>query len=592
MQIRHEAVKDRIWGSMARKQSKEEFFALMRKRFQEAETAENENRIAAMDDLRFIHNYESAQWPIADQASRQADKRPMLTHNLLRKFLRSMMGAMQQTKPGLVVKPVDSEDDVITADIYTDLIRQIEKDIESPAEQAYNKAYEGAVGNAFGYIRVVAGFVDDTGFDQKIQIQRVENPWTVLMDPGRSTFLGTDQNYCFISGAMDRDAFHEKYPRATPGDDWQTMGDTFEKWYGSDTVRITEYFWAVPVTKTIAMLEDLSIIELTNTVTPRVIEEAGHRIVRTRAVQTKRYMWAKVSGQDILEPARPWPGKYIPIIPVFGDEVNIEGKRVLFSFFRDAKDPQQMYNFWLSAATEIVALSPKTPYIGTAKHFNGFESLWKDSNIKNYAYLPYNADKNTKIPPTRQNVSQVPGGHVTMMGIAQANIMNTQGQYEASLGEQGNERSGKAIYARQDASARVTFSYLNNFHQSLLLVGHILTDLIPHIYDTNRIVRLRGPEDAMRFFEVNVPYFDPITGTAKIAHDLSQGNFDTELDVSPAQSSRRERAVREMIEMIQYIPDAGPVIADLIVKNMDFPGAQEIADRLRSTSQQQQQPPQ
>ncbi len=174
-----------------------------------------------------------------------------------------------------------------------------------------------------------------------------------------------------------------------------------------------------------------------------------------------------------------------------------------------------------------------------------------------------------------------------MMDVAQNNIMDTLGKYQSSLGQQGNERSGKAIRIRQAASDKVSFSYLDNFHQSLLLAGYMMVDLMPSVYDTNRIIRLRGPEDAVRFAEINMPYYDPETDTVKVANDLSVGAYDVELDVSPSYASRRQEAVESMIEIIQYVPGAGPLIADLIVKNMDFPGAQEIAERLKTVSQQQ-----
>jgi hypothetical protein len=572
-------------------QTREQFFQLMRKRFQEAETAETENRQKALEDLKFVHNYDNAQWPQADQLSRAANDRPMLTNNLLRKFMRTMVGAMKQARPGIKVRPTDSQDDVLTAEIYTDLIKQVEKDIESPAEQAYDKAFEGSVGNAFGFIRIATDYEKADGFNQKLQFKRVENPFTVHFDPACANFLRTDARYCFVNTVMDKAEFKDKYPNATPGNEWQTIGESYEKWFMTDAVRVAEYFFSRPVVKEIVQLNDQSVIELNDRVTEQAVVQSGRQIVRRRRVRSNQYMWTKVSGNEILEQPRPWPGRFIPIIPTYGDEVNIEGKRVLTSFFRDAQDPQQMYNFWLTAATEIVALAPKTPYIGTAKQFKGHEKKWRDANRKNYAFLPYNADPKTKMPPQRQQPSQVPAGHVTMMNIANGNIMNTLGKYEASLGQQGNERSGKAILARRAASDMVSFGYIDNFYQSLNLAGYMMVDLIPHIYDTNRIVRLRGPEDTARFIQINMPYFDPITGQVKIAHDLTQGSFDTELDISPSYASRRQEAVESMIELIQYIPGAGPLIADLIVKNMDFPGAQEIAERLRSVAQQAQQAP-
>lgn len=566
--------------------TKDEFLGQMRQRFQEAETAENENRVAALDDLKFVHNYDNAQWDSRDLATRRSEGRPVLSNNLLRKFMRSMIGAMKQTRPSIKVRPVDSNSDPFMAELRSDLFRQIEHDIESPAEQAYDKAYEGAISNAFGYIRIGTDYENNRGFEQKIQIKRVENPFTVYLDPGRSNFLGTDGRYAFVNVMMDKDEYKQKYPNAPISDEYSSVGESYEKWYMHDKVRVAEYFYRVPVVKQIAQLDDLSVVELTDKITKEMVEAAGRRVVRIRKVPSTRVMWTKVAGNEILEAPRPWAGRFIPIIPVFGDEVNIEGKRVLYSFFRDAKDPQRMYNFWLTAATEIVAMSPKVPYIGTSKQFEGHEKKWQEANRKNYAYLEYNPDKNAGGRPTREPSAQVPAGHITMLNISGNNIMDTLGRYQASLGQQSNERSGKALRIRQSASDQVTFSYLDNFHQSLLLTGYIAVDLMPAVYDTERIVRLRGIEDTQRFMSINTPYYDPESDSVKVMNDLSAGDYDVEFDIGPSYATKRQEAVDSMIELFQYVPQIGPLVADLVVKQMDFPGAQDVAARIKAASQQ------
>ncbi len=571
-----------------------EFFHLMRQRFQEAETAESENRLEGLDDLRFVHNYQNSQWATRDINDRTVARRPIVTHNLLRKFLRSLLGAMKQSRPGIKVLPVDTQDDLITAEIMTDLIRQIENDNESPATQAYDKAYEGALSNGFGYLRIITKYEGEYSFDQKIQVRRIANPFTVLFDPKCTNMLNADADYCFVHTVMDRKDFEKKYPDKrskstdSPGG---LYGESYEGWYLQDAVRITEYFYKVPVVKMIAQLDDLSVVELTSAVLQGIIQ-SGKQILRQKKVLSHKYMWAKVSGDEFLEEPKFWPGNYIPIVPVYGDEINIEGKRILFSFFRDAKDPQRMYNFWLTAATEIVALSPKAPFIGTTRQFKGHEDQWKQANIKNFPYLTYEPDPKAP-PPHRQEQSILPAGHITMLEQAQSSIMNTLGMFEASLGERSNERSGKAILARRAASERTTFTYIDNFYQSLLWTGYLLVDLIPKIYDTTRILRLKGVSDeTMRFIQINTPYYDIFTNSTKLMYDLTSGHYDTELDIGAAHATRRQEAAESMMEFVQYIPSAGALVADLIAKNMDWPGAREIAERLKGAimPQQQQQP--
>lgn len=566
---------------------KEEFFQLARKRFREAETADSENHTLALADLKFIHNHDNAQWPAAEQRARAVAGRPTLTNNLLRKFLRSLMGAMKQANPGIKVKPVDSNSDLIVADILESLIRQIETDNEYPANQAYSKAYEGALGNSFGYWRIVQDFENENSFNQKLQIRRVPNPFTVHYDPGYQNLLPSDARYCFVHTVMDKVEFKDKWPKANPGEPDNSLGESNEGWFMEDSVRVAEYFYAVPVVRELGLLDDYSVVELDENV-ERSLILSGRSILKRKKTVLKRYMWTKLSGNEILEPSRLWPGRFIPVIPVFGDEVNIEGKRMLYSFFRDSQDPQKMYNFWLTAATELVALAPKAPHKLTPNQIKGHEEMWKQANSSNRAYLLYNPDPKAP-PPIQANLNALPSGALAMLNIAQQGVMNTSGLFESSIGQKSNERSGKAILARQAAGDRVTYSYFDNFLNSLLYTGYLLTDLIPKVYDTSRIIRLRGMKDAIEFININSPYFDFETGSVKVLHDLSVGSYDVELDAGSASASRRAEATQSMIEFLQYVPDAAPHIADLIAKNMDWPGAQEIAERLKSLQQSPQQ---
>lgn len=565
------------------------FLLQMRKNFQEAETAEADNRDAGLSDLKFINNYDNEQWASQAAAERTVDRRPMLSNNLLRKYLRSLMGAMKMSRPGIKVLPKDVAGSPEVAELMTAAIREIERDNECPAVQAYDCGYRSALSNAFGYLRIVTTYDSPVSFDQKIQIKRVSNPFSVYFDPMCQNFLNTDARYAFVHTMMDRESFRRKWPKAQPltgNNVAASQGEAMEGWFASDTVRVTEYFYAVPVRKKIALLASGSIVELDDQITPEVIRQGGNEILKLKEVVTRQYMWCKLSGNEILEQPRPWPGHFIPIVPIYGDETNIEGKRVLTSFFRDAKDPQRMYNFWLTAATELVALTPKAPYIGTAKQFEGYEKEWEKANRKNFSRLIYKPDPRAPGPPQRTQNSDIPAGHITMLNIAQANVMNTLGMFEASIGQKSNERSGKAILARKSAGDRVSFSYLDNFYQSLLMMGYLIVDLLPKIYDTTRILRVRQTDSTVNFVKVNVPYYDTVSRSVKLANNLALGNYDTELDISPSYATRRQEAAQSMMEFVQYIPGAGPLIADLIAQNMDWPGAQEIAQRLRAITTQ------
>jgi len=180
--------------------------------------------------------------------------------------------------------------------------------------------------------------------------------------------------YCFVVSDMDRDEFKEKYKVQPIAFD--AADSTFvDGWATKDTVRVAEYFVKEPITKTIYLLDD-----------NRVVDELseGDVVVRSREVKTHKIKWYLLSGDKVLD-SRDWLGKkYIPIIPVWGKEFNVAGKRYLRGLIRNAKDSQRQYNYWQAVDTETVALQPKIPFILTPRQIQGHEVQWKDAHRKNF----------------------------------------------------------------------------------------------------------------------------------------------------------------------------------------------------------------
>lgn len=554
-------------------EDKEKFLRLARDRFRTILDAESDIRNAALEDLAFVYNIDSGQWPDTIRKERETDNRPCLTSNKLRKFVAQVANRERDQRLAGRVRPVDDKADIQIAKIIEGLVRQIE--YASKADEIYTDGGEKAVAGGFGYWRILTKETDDS-FDQEVFIEKIENQFSVYLDPRKK--------YAFIREGMTKKEFEDTYPNKEVIDFSNSgSGDEYSLWYESDKVFIAEYFYKEQYDKTIVQCMNMNtgnieVIELDDNITKDVLVSNGYQILKQKTKKATRVKWAKINGSDILEEGE-WVGREIPIIEVIGDSINVAGKDYKRSLIRDAKDSQRMYNFWLTHMTETVALAPKAPYLVSPQEIKGFEQVWNEANRKNHPYLLYNPQGN-KVPQ-RQTPPQIPTGAAQMLQISAGDIQDTIGMYDASFGEKSNERTGVAIRARSQRSDFGTYHFPDNFKRAVVETTRQLIDIIPKIYDTERRVRILGEDGAEQIVEINKTMFNPGTGNQVIVNDLTIGKYDVVADIRIF-STRRQEASDMMASVIQSAPNIAPLMLDLLFKASDWPYADEIAKRLQA----------
>lgn len=547
--------------------NKLELLRTARQRMQDCIDADEENRDEALDDLEQLVG--QGQWPDDIRASRESDNRPCLTINRLPQFVRQVTGDIRRMNPSIKVMPGDQEASQESAEIVEGLVRHIQS--ESDASSVYEWAAECAAGCGIGWFRINTEWCDDSSFLQKIRLQSVRNPLTVYFDPLSEMPTREDSEYIFITSNMQRTDFETAYPDAQPIDaDRDAQIEGISNWYGQDTVVVSEYFWKETTQVTLSLLEDGSTVEKA---------PAPLRIVRQRKAETTKIMWAKISGSDVLEGPRELPGKHIPLICVPGEEWQIGDRTHRAGVIRYAKDPQRLYNYWRSAQTELVALQPKAPFLVTTKEVEGLESLWQAANESNRAYLPYNPDPKAPGRPQRATPPIASQGMMAEVQMAAEDMKGTTGVYDAALGNRSNETSGVAIRQRQMEADVGTSIYSDNMAKAVEYAGRIIVDLIPKIYDTRRVVAILGANDEEKLVAINdvLVTQDGIVGQ----NNITQGQYAVKISVGPNYSTMRQEAAENMIEFVRAFPAAAQVTGDLIAKNMDWPQADEFAERLK-----------
>jgi len=553
-----------------RKKKDEELLRLARERFTAAADYESENREWAVEDLEFIAGN---QWPQTIESARNDSHQPCLTINRLPGFIRQLVSDARQNMPSIKVHPVDDNSDPDTAEIYNGLIRQIA--MASQADQAYDTAIEGSASAGFGYFRILTEYADDDVFEQDIRFKRIVNNFSVYFDPAATNYDKSDARWCHVTEWIDEEVFEARYPKAAKSD-YETDSKRYGgEWFdGQKRVRISEYWVKEPEEKTLYLL---STGETVTDVTKDELTAQGFEVIKERQVTAEKVIRYLISGAEVLKKEE-WAGKYIPIIPVYGPELHIENRVIYHSLIRFAKDPQRLYNYWQSAIAEKIALAPKSPFIMTAKQISGHETLWNNANAENRAYLLYNPDPQAP-PPQRQMPATLNPAELQQSAQAIEDLKATTGIYDASLGAKSNETSGRAIIARQREGDAATFTWLDNLARSIAYAGRILIDLIPKIYDTERVVRVMGEDGAADFKPIN-SVMQTAQGPQKI-HDLGAGKYDLVVSVGPNYATQRIEAQDILMKFAQAVPQAGQVAPDIIARTLDIQYSDELADRLK-----------
>ena len=691
----------------ADKEEKELIESIMKK-LKLCSDADDHNRTAAIEDLRFLNG---DQWDNTEKNRRSISGRPVLMINLLPKYVDQVIGEMRENRPSIKFRPVGNNADITMAKIREGIVRNIEYLSNAPA--IYDHAAEMQVSCGYGAWRVLTRYAEENPFIQEIYLESVKNPFLVYIDPSCKDSVGTDANFGFIMEKMSRKDFEEKYPGYEAPDQNPQGGKGLaqELWYDKDTVTVAEYFCKDTESIEMHQLKDgrvvtkedydqiveeweaqqkAAVMKLSKAIpgelkplgemleqglegqaqsapmgmpapqppqgqmaapgpqgmppqpapmgaqqgapappqqapqqqpqiTPEMIEnmpmpsptKPRPEIEKTRKTDRTIIRQYILTSNNILDGGMKGnriAGKFIPLVLVYGKERNIEGKRFIRSLIRDGKDPQKLINYWNTTAAETIALAPKTPWVGTAKQFANYEGDYASANTENFPFLKYNVDPECpNTPPMRQQPGQPPVALFEQIRRGEENLKAVIGMFNSDMGADGPERTGAAVRARQRPGDISTHVFLENLSRSVAYTGQIINEMIPEIYDTERDVRLRNSDDTESFVPVNTTAagalraakeeperylgidFNRILAAAKKYgpdakfNELTIGKYDVIVTTGPSYSTQRQESAEALLRLTSTMPDQMKLAADLIVRNLDFKDADEMADRLRKT---------
>lgn len=549
----------------------EELLANARKRFKVAQEAEQDMREEFSTDMRFRAG---DQWPDSIKSLRDRQKKPCLTINRLQQFEKQVTNGMRQAMPAIQVSPGDHEGDEETAEIIQGLVRHIED--ESNAAVAYERGGTSAVRGGIGFWRVLTAYVSEETFEQEIRIASIRDALMVSIDPASQEPDGSDMKWAFVYTDLPADEFSETYPDATTGSDdgLSVLNAQAPDWLNGQEVRVAEHFWTEYTNGTLYELKD-------GTTTL----EKPESFKRSRPVRVPKIKWMKMTGTEILEGPLDYPIQWIPIIPCYGDELVVDGKVMHEGIIRNARDSVRMSNYWASKEAEAIALGAASPFIMAEGQEEGHEAEWADANNADRAYLLYKptALGEHLVGPPHRNVAEP-----AIQAISSARQMCIEdlkavtGIFDPSLGNRDAAQSGIAIRSLQQQGNNANYHFSDNQHRSIKHTGRIIVALTPHIYDTERVIRIVGDDGEDKLVKVNGPsgQKDPKTGKEK-TFDLTKGQYHVVLSAGPSYQTKRQEEAQFMDKVVQAYPQLMSLAGDLVFRAQDSPGSEAIADRLK-----------
>jgi hypothetical protein len=573
------------------KAEKDALLKTARERYTRAMDRERENIRLAYEDLDFEAGN---QWPADVAKTRNDESRPVLTINQMPQFVHQVTGDIRKMRPAIKVVGVDDQADPKLADLREGMTRYIEN--RSDASGIYFQAADSQVACGIGHARVTTEYADDTTFEQEIRIEGVDDGVSVLWDPDAKRLTREDAGWCFVPVDHTHSYFKEHWPDASMEEfeDIKTWS-YYSDWKTNDTIRVAEYWVKKPKTLTLALTQTGETINcsedddfeggLTAKQKLALCEANNARIEKRESYTICRYL---ITVGDVLESSE-WMGRFIPIVPFVGEEVRIGRNVVRRGIIREAKDAQRQFNYFCSAHTEVVALQPKAPWLVTEVNVGKYQGMWEQANTKNFPYLLWSPDaKNGNREPSRVAPAVSSAGIDEGLNLANENMRRVIGIYDASLGARSNETSGVAIKQREQQGDTGTILYLTNFSRAVRQIGKIVIDLIPHVYDTQRTIRIMGEDGKIDLMQINqekdkagMPILDQ-NGQPAMLNDMSIGAYDVIAEAGNSYATKREEASDSMLQFMQALPNTAPLVADLIAKAQEWPMADKFSERLHA----------
>lgn len=550
--------------------STEEFLSEMRTRHSDGRTADEHNERAGRDDARFVIG---EQWDKDVERRRKAKNKPVLTFDRMQAFVAQVVNNRLMNETEIRVFPDKSGTKAI-AELRQGIIRSIYKN--SMADYARDEAMKYQVIGGQGGFCLSIDYVSDDVFEQEIHIKPLMDPYSIVLDPDGGDPTGGDAQWGFVEDDVPIELFKERYPWAGTESIEQgfSEGSSVSDWLTQDHVRVVSYWRMVQEgTRLLALYQDGAVHDVTDMEDYEFLPFVTVRPDGTPFLREVPDRFARMylcSGRDILEGPFDYKMSSLPIYRVSGWEVTDGEKLHRWGLVRKMKDPLRLHNYARSVQAEQLVATPRNKYLTTQQAIKGYETRWRNAATSDDPFLFY-VDGETPpehVPPPPIDPNLLAAAEQTMQDLR--DISNI---HEASLGAPSNEVSKVAIQARQSVSDVGTFIYHDRLRMADERCAKNINELIPYIYDTERLLPIVDQDDKHIVAAINSPQ-DPNS-------DVTLGKYGVTVTVGPSTVTKRQLAAEQMMAFVNAMPEQAGGVMDLVAEAQDWPKADEFARRFR-----------
>ena len=568
--------------------SDEDLLLEIRDRYKSYDLQWKDSRRERETDMRYITG---DPWSIEDRKARKDADRPCISHDELGQYVNACVNGVRQNKRGVKADPYGFGSDEQTALLRQDIIRTIE--YESNAPSIYAGAFQAMVEGSYAFFRIGRKYSSDDAdsdspilFDQEIIVRPVSNPNSVLFDPNCKEPDWSDGRACFVFERIPRREFAKRWPGARITDFTFEHSQVAGDWILAEDIILAEYWRIETRDRWKYLLTDGSVVD----------DPRGRPVEQKRKVTQKSVTQYLTNGVEILDRV-PQPGSILPIVPMIGLEryLDVGGvpKRVLFSLVRLARDPQMSLAYLNSLEMEEAGLTPKTPFLGYKGQFDSNRDRWASVTKQPWAYLetdiPDNWPAAGQVPPLPQRVPFTP--NFQQYEIAKDSCRRA---IQAAMGitplptaaQRANQKSALALDKIEDMQAVGSFHFVDGYDRALRLAGKIIDKWIPQIYESQRNLNIRKPDDSYRLITINTPaaYIDQRTGQP-VHYPVTDVDHSITISTGPTFASQRD-AVSDFLDILianlPNLPVSPPAAAKLLslaiqMKNLG-PKGDEMAE--------------
>ena len=552
-------------------ESDRELLDQARERFALAEEAEASERSQQLDALKFRAGNH---WPAALRQDNMGEAAEQLTMVIdrLNPMIQQTINAYRKSPLAMRVRPKGGGASKQVADMIEGHLRDIEQ--QSEAEICYTIALDQAVGQGLGYFRLVREYEDERSFQQVLRIRPIYNRYAVYCDAASVHPAALDLEWAFIIDRWPTSKFMQYY-EVSPQELTLFCG-TDTTWRTDATVQLAEYYYKTYETQELVQLPNGTVLPTKGM--PNLDPQWPTREARIPTVH-----WVKMAGNAVLE-RTVWPGKYIPLIRVEGQRLNVNGEDKRTGMVQAGRDAQVSVDVYSTMEATAIMAAPKSPWLLYAEQISGYERFWNQANDPTLPYLLHKAVvvNGQLLPPPQRTVVEPAIQAITQAKVlAQQDLQATIGMFEASMGQPSNEQSGVAIDKRKIEAEGTNYTYSANLAWSIHALGTMCVEILPKLYTGPADLRQVSPDGAVKHTPVNRPYQDEQGQTQ--AHYLSQGQYEVVVSSGPSYETARMATADKLGSIIGAVePEIQKYFLDTWAGSLDFPGSEDLAQRLKT----------